>query len=248
MGIVHGVGEHSDRYNNVVQHLASTGFAVYGFDLRGHGRSPGERIHIDNWNEYREDLAAFLRLIREQEPKNPLFVYGHSMGALITLDYLVQEPRELHGAVLSGIPLEPAGVAKTHLIAIARLLSRIWPRFSLSLGLNHSALSRDPAVVKAYETDPLVSGRVTARWGAESLKTIARLKSRPSNVVIPVLLIHGEADRLNLAAGTRNLFESIPSSDKALRIYPDGYHEPHNDLNYEEVLSDVTQWLEHHLH
>lgn len=247
VGIVHGVGEHSSRYDNVVQHLASHGFVAYGYDLRGHGRSQGKRIHINHWSEYREDLHAFLELIREQEPKNPLFVYGHSMGALITLDYLVQKPRKLQGAILSGIPLEPAGIAKAHLVAVARMLSVIWPRFSMSLGLNHSALSRDPAVVKAYETDPLISERVSVRWGTESLATIARLKSRPASVVIPVLLIHGGADSLNLPLGARNLFESIPTPDKTLKIYPDRYHEAHNDLNYKEVLNDITQWLEQHL-
>lgn len=244
VAIVHGVGEHSDRYGNVVERVARIGFAVYGYDLRGHGRSPGKRVHIDHWNQYREDLAAFLKLVSEKQPGVPIFLYGHSMGSMIALDYLVQQPGTLQGAILSGIPLEPAGLAKPHLVAIAHLLSRILPGFSVSLGLDHNALSRNPEVVAAYNADPLVSERVTVRWGTESLATLKRLKTPTTMVNIPVLVIHGEADSLNKASGARNLFESITSSDKTLRIYPGGYHEPHNDLNHEEVLTDITQWLE----
>lgn len=247
VGIVHGVGEHSGRYGNVVEHLTSHGFAVYGYDLRGHGRSPGRRIHMNRWDEYREDLAAFLQLVQKQESPKPLFVYGHSMGALITVDYLIHRQPKLNGAILSGIPLQPAGVAKAHLVAVARVLSNVWPTFTLSLGLDHSALSRDPQVVKAYGADPLVSGRVTVRWGTESLAAISRVKAQASKVGIPILVIHGEADRLNLPGGSRGLFEAIAFADKTLRIYPETYHEPHNDLNYATVLSDTTEWLTKHL-
>lgn len=247
VAIVHGVGEHSGRYTNIVRHLTSRGLAVFAYDLRGHGRSPGRRIHINNWNEYHEDLTAFLQMIREQAPRGPLFLYGHSMGALISLDYLILNSQGLQGAILSGIPLEPAGVAKAHLVAAARMLSWICPTFALSLELDHSALSRAPDVVKAYASDKLVSGRVTVRWGTETLAAIDRVKSQAARINIPILLIHGEADRLNLANGSRRLFEAIPFADKTLRIYPDTYHEPHNDLNYENVLNDVSLWLSQHL-
>ncbi len=158
--IVHGVGEHSGRYMNLANHLTTCSYAVYGFDQRGFGRSPGQQGHINSWVEYREDLKAFLQKIREQQPDCIIFLFGHSLGALVALDYILHYPEGLRGAIVSGAPIEPAGVAKPYLVALAHFLSRVCPRFSLPLGLDVSALSRDAAVVKAYTTDPLVRGRL----------------------------------------------------------------------------------------
>jgi alpha-beta hydrolase superfamily lysophospholipase len=247
LAIVHGFGEHSGRYMNVVDPLTARGYAVYGFDLRGHGRSPGQRGHIDRWTEYREDVRAFLDKIHEQEPKQPVFLLGHSMGALIALDYILHHPEGLRGAIISGAPLEPVGVAKPYLIAIARLLSRVWPRCPMTLALETSAISRDPQVVEAYKTDPLVHDRVSARWGTESLATVEWVKAHPADVKLPILLIHGEADRINAASGSSRFFEAVTFPDKALKIYPGTYHEGHNDINHEQVVNDLAQWLDRHL-
>jgi alpha-beta hydrolase superfamily lysophospholipase len=247
LAIVHGFGEHSGRYMNIVNRLTGRGYVVYGFDQRGHGRSPGQRGHINCWEEYRGDLKAFLNMIGKQEPNLPLFLLGHSMGALVALDYLLCHPAALRGAIISGAPLEPAGVAKPYLVILARFLSRLWPRFSLPLKLDPSALSRDPAVVKAYETDRLVHGVATSRWGMESLATIERVKAQAAEVKVPMLLIHGGADRLNSPNGSRGFFENVNLCDKELKVYPGTYHEPHNDMDCEQVAKDIEQWLERHL-
>jgi len=247
LAIVHGFGEHSGRYMNVVNHLTSRGYAIYGFDHRGHGRSPGQRGHINEWEEYQEDVRAFLQMISEQESGRPIFLLGHSMGGLIALDYILHHPGGLRGAIISGAPIEPVGGAKPYLVTLARLLSRVWPRFSLSPGLDISAISRDPAVVKAYEEDPLVHGVATVRWGTELLSTIEWVKAHAEEVRIPILLIHGEADRLCSPNGSRSFFEKVTFPDKELLVYPGGYHEPHNDINYEQVMKDLEQWLEKHL-
>lgn len=245
--LVHGIGEHSGRYMNIVRPLTDRGHAVYGFDHRGHGRSPGPRGHIDRWEQYRGDVTAFLRLVGEREPDRPLFLLGHSLGALIVLDYVLHHPEGLRGAIVSGAPLEPVGVAKPHLVALARLLSRLWPRFTMPLNLDVSALSRDPDVVRAYREDPLVHGMATVRWGAESLARIGWVKAHAVDVRLPILLLHGAADRLNSPDGSRRFFEGIQGADKSLRIVPGGYHEPHNDLDHAEVMDDVAQWIERHL-
>lgn len=247
LAVVHGVGEHSGRYMNIVNRLTGRGYVVYGFDQRGHGRSPGQRGHINSWGEYRGDLNAFLNVIGEHEPNLPLFLLGHSMGALVALDYLLCHPVALRGAIVSGAPIEPAGVAKPYLVVLARFLSRVWPRFSLRLRLDTPALSRDPAVVKAYETDPLVHGLATSRWGTESLATIKRVKAQAAEVNVPILFIHGGADRLNSPNGSRSFFEKVNVSDKELKVYPGSYHEPHNDIDYEQVTNDIEKWLERHL-
>jgi alpha-beta hydrolase superfamily lysophospholipase len=242
--IVHGVGDHSGRYMNLIHPLTTHGYAVYGYDMRGHGRSQGQRVHINRWSEYREDLDTFLSLIRGQEAGIPIFLYGHSMGALVVLDDLLHQPKGLQGAIVSGAPIEPAGVAKPYLVAIARLLSGILPRFTLNLGLDSTALSRDPGVVKAFDTDPLVSRVASVRWGTESLATIAWVKAHVSETTLPILLVHGEADRLNLASGTRYLFNTMTHADKTMLLYPGAYHDPHNDLDHEKVVHDIMDWLD----
>ena len=243
LAIVHGFGEHSGRYANVVNHLTPQGYPIYGFDLRGHGRSPGQRGHINSWEEYREDVRGFLQVVSQGEPTLPVFMLGHSMGALIALDYLLHDPAGLRGAIISGAPLEPVGVAKPILVILARVLSRVWPRFSLPLGLDPKGISRDIEVVKAYQADPLVHGKTTVRWGTEILQTIEWVKAHAAEVRIPILLIHGGSDPLNSPDGTRSFFDKVTFPDKQIKVYPGSYHEAHNDLDYAQVVNDMAQWL-----
>jgi len=246
VAMVHGVGEHSGRFGNVVSALTAHGYVVVGYDHRGFGHSPGQRGHINDWSEYREDLDAFLERASGVAESMPLFVYGHSMGALVVLDYLQQSPSTLRGAVISGAPIEPGSVADPRKVTLARGLSRLAPRFPFTLGLDASALSRDPEFGKAYEKDPLTTPSVTVRWGAENLDTISRVRKHAGDIVTPVLFVHGEADRLNLVRGLRPFVDAIPIADKALRVYPGVCHEPHNDPDHERVLTDVAEWLNGH--
>ena len=243
LAIVHGIGEHSDRYASLVNHLVEQRISVFAFDLRGHGRSPGKRGHIGSWGEYRDDTGAFLDYVGSRVPDCSLFLYGHSMGALIALDYVLEHPNSVPGLITSGIPLQPVGAAKPHLIAIARVLSRIVPSFSISLGLDPSGISSDPAVVKAYIDDPLVHTKVSMRWGTEILKTIDRTRSRLSEVRLPLLVLHGAADPINSPAGSDELYEAAESADKTVRKYPDTRHEPHNDRAQAAVARDIANWI-----
>jgi alpha-beta hydrolase superfamily lysophospholipase len=121
LALVHGVGEHSGRYRNLVGPLVEGGYPVYGYDQRGHGRSPGPRGHIERWADYRGDLRAFLGLVVQHAPGRPLVLYGHSMGSLVVLDYLLQRPVGLAGAIVSGVALQPTGVGKPYQLATARV-------------------------------------------------------------------------------------------------------------------------------
>ncbi len=246
--LVHGVGEHSGRYDNLVGPLVEAGYAVFAYDQRGHGRSPGPRVHIDRWAEYREDLGAFLRVAAGEAPGRPLVLYGHSMGSLVVLDYLLEWPRDerpqgLAGAIVSGVALEPAGVGSAVLVVIARVLSGLRPRQSLKLGIDAAALSRDPAVVEAYRADPLVTSRATVRWGTESLDAVRRIREGMAGLDVPLLVLHGEADQLNLVAGAHALADALPAGAATLEVYPGVRHEPHNDLGHERVAADVVDWL-----
>ena len=247
VALVHGISEHSGRYSAVVDHLTESRFAVCAFDLRGHGKSPGRRGHIDSWSQYRDDLSAFLDQVRARSPGIPVFIYGHSLGALIVAEYVLWHPDGLAGMIVSGIPLRPAGVAKLPLVLLAKSLSRIWPTFSVSLGVGGSRLSRDPEIMRAYNEDPMVHHTGTARWGTETLAAIARVRSRMSEIRLPILILHGGADPVNSVQGSRELYESVSSADKELQVYPGGMHEPHNDVNRGEVVKDVEKWLSRQL-
>ncbi|MEP6905593.1 MAG: lysophospholipase [Gemmatimonadales bacterium] len=242
--LVHGIGEHAGRYTTLVTHLTAAGWAVCGFDQRGHGRSPGRRGHIGSWTEYREDVRKFLGLAAGQFPGKPMFLYGHSLGALIAAEFVISYPgSELAGLILSGIPLQPSGVAKPHLVAAARVLSRVWPTLSVSLGVDAARLSRDKEVVSDYNEDPLVHHVGSMRWGAETLSAIERVRGKASSIKLPVLVVHGGDDKVNAVEGSKELFEKVSSADKKLLIYPGGQHEPHNDIDRDKVGADVVEWL-----
>jgi len=243
--LVHGVGEHSGRYERLVGPLTDAGYAVYAYDHRGHGRSSGPRVHIDRWEQYRSDLATHLAYVAEQAPGSPTVLYGHSMGSLVVLDYLLDRRDGLAGAVISGAALEPAGVGSPALIRIARVLSKITPRFSMSLGIDPTSLTRDPEALAAYAADELIEPRATMRWGTESLDTVERIKRGMHTIDLPMLVVHGGADPLNMPAGAQALYAALPNPDKTLHVYPDVHHEPHNDLDHEQVAADVTAWLQH---
>ena len=247
IAIVHGIGEYCGRYMNLVNYLVPRGHTLCGFDLRGQGRSPGQRGHVDSFEDYREDLGEFLVWVRTWAADRPRFLLGHSFGSLVALDYVLRDASGLEGVIISSSALDPVGVASPMLVRIARLFSRVWPRFSLSTPLVTDALSRDPEVVEAYENDPLVHDKATARFGTESLDTIEWIKAHASDMQLPLLMIHGGEDRINSVEGTRSFFEAVSSTDKELIIYPDTYHEPHNDLNSQEVASDIGRWVEKRL-
>ncbi|MFQ5398151.1 MAG: alpha/beta hydrolase [Anaerolineae bacterium] len=247
IALVHGLGEHSGRYTHVVNHLVSKGYAIYGFDLRGHGRS-AEKLcaHINSWDEYRGDVRAFLEMVREQEAGRPLFLMGHSMGGLMVLEYTLHNPDGLKGVIASA-PAVGAVDASPILLFIGRILSRLKPDFCLDSQLDVKAISRDPAVVQAYVDDPLVSSKVSARWSTEFMRAIEWTQTHAAEFKPPLLIIHGEADTLVPESGSRAFFDKITQPDKERILYPGGYHENHNDLHHEQVTADLERWLDAHV-
>jgi alpha-beta hydrolase superfamily lysophospholipase len=246
LALVHGVGEHCGRYQSLVDCLVAHRYAIIGFDHRGHGRSAGRRGHVTSWREYRADVAEFLSLVSRLQPDIPIFLYGHSMGSLIVLDYILPHQAGLQGVILSGLAVEPVGLEKPHLVAIAKFMSGLWPSFPVVLGIKGEQLTRDPVLAKAYLDDPLVNRSGSARWGIEGLKTIARVKYRAHEIRLPVLLLHGEADPLNSLEGAQRFYSQITHQDKKMIVYPGTLHEPHNDLDKERVAEDICQWMEEH--
>ncbi|MDZ8023554.1 MAG: lysophospholipase [Nostoc sp. DedQUE11] len=249
LAIVHGLGAHSDRYNNLIQHFIPKQYAVYGFDLRGHGRSPGQRGYINRWSEFREDLRAFLELIKTQHPGSPIFLLGHSLGSVIVLDYALRYPQKasaLQGVITLAPALGKVGVSKTRLV-IGKLLSRVWPRFTLNTGLDLSAGSRDEKILAAYAQDSLRHTRASARLATEFFATVDWVNAHAADWQLPLLILHGGADRVTLPEGGKIFYQRVSSPDKLRIEYPGAYHELQSDLNYQEVLADLENWLERHL-
>jgi alpha-beta hydrolase superfamily lysophospholipase len=243
--IVHGFGEHSGAYGNLVQRLAPAGYAVYGFDLRGHGRSPSRRGFIRSWDEYRGDVGAFVRFVEGQNPGVPLFLLGHSMGGIIVLDYALRTPGGLAGVIAIGPAIGSITVSPA-LVFLARVLSRIWPSFSRHMGLDGVAISRDPQVVEAYRADPLVHDVATARLGAEMARTVEWVQMHAANLQVPLLIQHGSADRIALPDGSRRFVAAVTAPDTEMIEYPDAFHQIHNDICREAVTADLLSWLERH--
>jgi alpha-beta hydrolase superfamily lysophospholipase len=254
--LVHGLGEHSGRYCAVVKALTAAGYAVYAFDNQGHGKSAGQRGHIDRWQNYRDNIRAFLQLVREQEPSAPLFLMGHSLGGLIVLDYVLRSAQSaefqrlnLLGIIVSAPPIQPMqGAASSVRIMLARLLSGLFPRLTLQMGLDKSGLSRKQEIADEIADDPLIHSCVTLRWGSETLNTIEWVKAHIDQLFLPILITHGDADPIIAPDGSRKIFQQIQSPAKTLTLYPGSYHEPHNDLDADVVVTDLVNWLNEYSH
>ncbi|MBE9031411.1 alpha/beta hydrolase [filamentous cyanobacterium LEGE 11480] len=244
--IVHGLGAHSDLFQNVVAALVPAGYHLYALDLRGHGRSSGRRGYINQWGEFRGDVGALLALVTQEQPTVPYFLMGHSVGGAIVLDYTLRHPELLQGAIVSNPALGAISISPVKL-TIARLLSQIWPTFSLNTGVDNAAGARDPAIVESYNQDPLRHTIGSARLATEFLDTAAWIDEHATDLQVPLLLLQSEADSVTLPQGSERLFDRITIADKTRKTYPESYHEIYDDQDYPTVLQDVRQWLEQHI-
>ena len=240
---VHGLGDHSGLYPTLVAHFRGRGIAVHAMDLRGNGRSGGQRAYVERWEEYREDLRRFVGLVREEERGHPLFLVGNSLGGLIVLDYVLHHPEGLRGVVAASPPLGRLGVPAP-LLALGRALSRVWPRFSVRTGMDLSGLARDPVVAQTVLADPLFHRLGTARLSTEVVAAIARVQAAAPAFPLPVLVLHGSADRMVPPDGSREFVARVGHPDRELREYAGAFHVLFADLDHERVLTDVERWIE----
>ncbi|MBH0779997.1 alpha/beta hydrolase [Nocardia bovistercoris] len=244
--LVHGVAEHSGRYEHVGIRLAEAGFAVYALDHLGHGKSAGGAANIGSMDDSADNVAALLALAKRERPGVPAFLLAHSMGSLVTLYLVTRAPLEVDGLVLSAPPLDiPVGNPLQKVFA--PLLSRFTPNLGV-LTLDSSAISRDPAVVAAYDADPLVfRGKLPARTGAEILRATDLVKQRLARVTAPLLVLHGTEDALAAPSSTDLLERGVGAQDLTVIRYEGLYHEVFNEPERDKVLGDVITWLESHV-
>jgi alpha-beta hydrolase superfamily lysophospholipase len=239
---LHGLGDHSGLYPTLAGYFPARGIALYAYDMRGNGRSSGQRAYLRSWDDYRGDLHAFLELVREWEPGVPLFLLGNSLGGLVVLEYALLRPRGLAGIVAAAPPLGKLGVPPV-LMALGRAMSRIMPRLSLQVGMDLTGLARDPAVVEALLSDPLFHRRGTARLSTEVTAAITRVQEGAGTLAVPLLILHGSADRMVPPDGSREFFSKVRFSDREFREYPEAYHGLFADTGYQQVLDDVEHWI-----
>jgi alpha-beta hydrolase superfamily lysophospholipase len=244
--MVHGLGGHSSLFSPAVQYLMPQGYEVYAFDLRGHGRSPGKRGHINRWAEFREDLHIFLQQIHEWRPGCPCFLWGHSLGGTIALDYALRSPDSLQGLVITAPALGKVRVSP-YKIVLGRVLSGIWPHFSLKLGLREDFCLKVPDVCAAYLQDPLRHEYGSARLSTEFFATVNWIHTHASALKIPLLTLHGSSDQVTLPEASRAFFQQLTFPDKEYREYPGNYHDLFIDLEYQKVFLDFEDWVERHL-
>jgi alpha-beta hydrolase superfamily lysophospholipase len=242
--IVHGLAEHCGRYMSVIDHFVPRGYAVYGVDHIGHGKSAGPRVFVEQFDDFISVLRSYICMIRDWQPHTPLFMVGHSLGALIGAVYLLDHPADVTGAILSGPLVKiPENVSPLTLL-LSRLLSRVLPRLGIA-AVDATGVSRDPEVVQAYIDDPLVyTGKTTARLGCEMLKAIQRVTAEASAITTPLLVLQGSADRLVPPDGAEMLHRLSSSADKTLKLYEGLHHEIYNEPERNVVLADVEAWLQ----
>lgn len=242
--VFHGLAEHGGRYVNVVNQLVPQGFAVYALDLIGHGKSSGERLYLNRFEDLTEPLETFLNMVKSWQRGKKVFMLAHSMGGLVGTFFLLDHQDELDGAVISGALTKVPDNITPMTMFMAKALSKLAPKVRLA-GVDSSGISRDPQEVAAYVNDPLVfTGNTTARMGAEMIRAMERVQAEMGRIKLPVLLLHGGSDFLSDPVASQELYKGVGSDDKTLKIYEDYYHEIYNDIDKEVPLADVQTWLE----
>ena len=245
--LVHGLGEHSGRYEYLAGHCTARRFAVHALDHYGHGKSEGLAGYVERFSVYLDGVRELLTHVREQQAGAPLFLLGHSMGGLIAAAFLREAQFEFCAGVLSGPALKSDAAPPAIVLWINRLLSSLVPTLPM-IGLDPAGVSRDPEVVRAYVSDPLVHhGKVRARLIAEMMTAMKQTLSHANEISLPILIMHGEEDTLTSPEGSREFYAQAGSTDKTLKIYPGLYHEIFNEPEKDVVLGEMTDWLEAHL-
>lgn len=242
--LAHGYGEHARRYDHVAARFAAAGLITYALDHRGHGRSGGKRVYLRDISEYTGDFHTLVGIAAGDHPDLPRIVLGHSMGGAIVFAYGVDHPGDYTAMVLSGPAVAAQESVSSMIVLLAKVMGRLAPGMPVE-EIPADAVSRDPEVVAAYESDPLVHrGRLPAGIGRALIELGETMPQRASDITAPLLVVHGDADSLIPVHGSRRLVECVGSTDVHLKVYPGLYHEVFNEPERDLVLDDVTAWIE----
>lgn len=243
VALVHGHGEHVGRYSLVADAFAKAGYALIGFDLRGHGRSGGARGHAPGYEALMDDIADFLALGVKRYPQLPIFIYGHSLGGNLVLNFILRRRPDVVGAIVTAPWLKLAFDPPAVQVSLARIMNKIAPGFTQHSRLDTNALSRDAQIVKAYNNDPLVHDKISARLYLSMYDSGLWALEHAAEFPVPLLLMHGKADQITSDQASREFAERAGKM-VTWRAWEGCYHEIHNEPQKAEVLKVMTDWVD----
>lgn len=242
VAICHGVNSHSGQYLWVADQLAASGFAVYALDLRGRGRSEGERFHVSHISEYVDDLTRLIDLAKSREPGLPVYLLGHSAGGVVSCSYALDRQDQLAGLICESFAFQVP--APDVALAVIKGVSHLAPHAPV-LRLHNEDFSRDPQVVRSMNEDPLIAGEVQPSITVAALvRADERLKKEFPLITLPVFILHGTADKATKPSGSQLFYDTAGSVDKTLKLYDGHVHDLLNDFGKEEVMADILAWIE----
>ncbi len=241
--LVHGLGEHSGRYQNYVDYFVPRGYTLHGADARGHGRSGGKRGYVERFEHYVTDIEQRVAHLRSADAATPVFVLGHSLGSLMTLKFGLEHASAVSGIIVTGTALRDALVMPQWKRSLANVLSNVTPSLKMNNGVLTKYLSQDPAVITAYDTDPLVHSWGTPRLATEAEKVRAELYRRAGEWQVPLLMLHGGGDKVCLPEGARAFAQQAPAALVTYREFDGLYHEIHNEREQAQVCGEIEAWL-----
>jgi len=241
--ILHGLGEHSGRYDEFARYLAQHGWGVYLYDQRGHGKTPGLRSYVDAFQVLVEDLKIFVDFVHSIEEKKKVFLMGHSFGGQVAINYLAKHPREVKGAILSSPNIKLVIGVPWIKRFLGKWVSIVLPSLSVPNDIKPEWISRDKKVVHAYEKDKLVQNKITLRLGHELLENLEIVPNLAPKIKTPCFVFHGSADKVTSPKASEEFFNKLKVNDKQLKIYPGFFHEALNETGKQDVYEDVVHWL-----
>jgi alpha-beta hydrolase superfamily lysophospholipase len=241
----HGVNAHGGQYLWSGEQFAKAGFDTYALDLRGRGESEGERFYVESVAEYVDDVATTIGLAKSRNPGLPVFLLGHSAGGVVSATYTLDNQRELAGFICESFAFQV--YAPGFALAAIKGLSHIAPRLPV-LKLPLEAFTRDPAALAVLKADPLIAHEnQPAATVAALVRADERLMDEFGKITIPVLIMHGTADKATVPAGSQVFFDTVGAKDKTLKLYKDHVHDLLNDIGKEQVMSDIVAWIDKRL-
>lgn len=240
--IVHGLGEHGARYEHVAQFFTDNNFAVITFDLRGHGKSEGKRGHADSFTVFHQQITQAINIIQNMYPHIPVFIYGHSLGGNITLNYALTQQPKIKGLIISAPWLRTTNPVPAAKLQLAKIMIKIWSSYTEKNGIDPNDISTDKNEVQKYINDPLVHDKISVKLFFEAHKSALNSLENAQLLNYPTLLMHGTADNLTSPNASKEFAEKNPTK-VTFKLWQNLFHELHNEPARLEVLTYVLQWI-----
>jgi alpha-beta hydrolase superfamily lysophospholipase len=245
VAICHGVNSHSGEYLWTGEQLQAAGFAVYALDLRGRGKSDGERFYVDDVAEYVSDVSMLIELAKKREPGLPVYLLGHSAGGVVSCSYTLDNQDKIAGLICESFAFQVP--APDFALAVIKGISHLAPHAHV-LKLHNEDFTRDPKALKAKNEDPLIAHEVQpTKTVAALVRADERLKKEFPRITLPVMILHGTADKATKPRGSQMFYDKAGSKDKTLKLYEGHFHDLLNDIGKEQVMADILGWIDKRL-